>query len=63
MGMSKLYKQRPSEFMGITDDEYTAYCLDQACAHIIAQRENEKEPQFKSEYQSFREMYSQYQQE
>lgn len=34
---------RPSEFIGI-EDEYTAFCFDEACAFIIAQLKDGKEP-------------------
>jgi hypothetical protein len=59
VGMSNLYKQRPSALFGIKD-EYTAFCFDEACAYIIKQLENKKEPQFKAEYKSFSDIYSQY---
>ena len=38
--MSRLYHSRPSKILGI-DDEYTAYCLDEACAFIISKIDNE----------------------
>ena len=34
---------RPSEIMGISD-EYTAFCFDEACAFIIQQIKDGKEP-------------------
>ena len=37
------YPCRPSELMGIKD-EYTAFCFDEACAFIIAQIKDGKEP-------------------
>ena len=43
--MSRLYHSRPSEILGI-DDEYTAYCLDEACALIISKIDNDEEPNF-----------------
>lgn len=33
-GMAKTTRSRPSELMGIEDDPYLAYCLDQAVAHV-----------------------------
>ena len=43
--MSRLYHSRPSKLLGI-DDEYTAYCLDEACALIISKIDNDEEPKF-----------------
>ena len=43
--MSRLYHSRPSKIHGI-DDEYTAYCLDEACALIISKIDNDEEPKF-----------------
>lgn len=34
---------RPSEIMGI-DDVYTAFCFDEACAFIISEIQDGKEP-------------------
>lgn len=34
---------RPSEIMGITDN-YTAFCFDEACAFIVRQIKDGKEP-------------------
>ena len=38
---------RPSELMGI-DDAYTAFCFDEACAFIISQLKEGKEPVIKT---------------
>ena len=46
--MSQLYHSRPSKILGI-DDEYTAYCLDEACALIISKIDNDEEPKFNKE--------------
>ena len=43
--MSRLYHSRPSEILGI-DDEYTAYCLDEACALIVSKIDNDEKPKF-----------------
>ena len=40
--MSRLYHSQPSKILGI-DDEYTAYCLDEACALIISKIDNDEE--------------------
>ena len=37
------YPCRPSELIGIKDD-YTAFCFDEACAFIIKQIKDGKEP-------------------
>ena len=34
---------RPSELLGI-DDVYTAFCFDEACAYIISEMKEGKEP-------------------
>ena len=39
--MSRLYNSRPSKILGI-DDEYTAYCLDEACALIISKIDDDE---------------------
>lgn len=64
--MSKLYKVRPSEFIGIID-VYTSFCFDEACAYIISRIKDGEEPDFtvketesleKRHYSSLRDMYS-----
>lgn len=64
--MSKLYKVRPSELIGIID-VYTSFCFDEACAYIISRIKDGEEPDFtvkekesleKRHYSSLREMYS-----
>lgn len=48
--LSRLYKIRPSELLGLEqDDSYTAYCFDEACAHILSQIDNKKTPRFPGE--------------
>lgn len=60
--MVNVYKVRPSELLGITD-EYTAYCLDEACAYITRRIEKGDEPNFnqfkenRNKFSSFSEMY------
>lgn len=39
---------RPSEIMGI-DDAYTAFCFDEACAYIIKELKDGKEPILKKQ--------------
>lgn len=54
--MSQRYKKTPSEILNITD-QYTAYCLDEACAIIAGKIDNEEEPMFEVHYNSFSELY------
>lgn len=64
--MSKLYRIRPSEIVGIVD-VYTAFCFDEACAYITSRIKDGEEPNFtvkenksleKPHYNSLKEMYS-----
>lgn len=57
LGLANTYRVRPSTLLGI-DDEYTSYCFDEACAYIIKQIEDEKEPVFRKTYKSFKDMYA-----
>lgn len=63
--MSKYYSRRPSEMLNI-EDEYTAYCFDEACAEIVlamTDEKNPKEPKFdlpRKHYKSFSELYKQF---
>lgn len=59
MGVAQRYKVRPSELMHI-EDSYTAFCLDEACAFIAAKLDNKEEINFVTEYNSFSELYKQY---
>ncbi|WP_096635816.1 hypothetical protein [Clostridium cochlearium] len=45
--ISKQYKQRPSEIIGLTND-YEAFCFDEACVYIMNEmsKENAREPKF-----------------
>lgn len=47
----------PSEILNIKDDDYTAYCLNEACAFIILKMQNKEEPQFEKEYHTFSQLY------
>lgn len=38
-------------------DPYTAYCLDEAVAYIIARIEAGEEPRFKQKYKSMSDLY------
>lgn len=41
--ISKQYKQRPSEIIGLTND-YEAFCFDEACVYIISKLQEEGSP-------------------
>ena len=43
--MSKTYHTRPSEVIRI-EDEYTAYCFDEACAYFLSELSENKQPHF-----------------
>ncbi|MGY0372473.1 hypothetical protein [Clostridium sp. JNZ J1-5] len=47
IAISKQYKKRPSEIIGITND-YEAYCFDEACTYILSEmsKEDAREPRF-----------------
>ena len=60
IAQAKLYNIRPSEVLFI-EDEYTAYCFDEACALIRIKLENGEEPIFrdietKKHYSSYSEL-------
>ena len=59
LAMSKRYNKLPSELMSI-EDEYTTYCLNEACALIFSELEAGKEILFKKQYSSFSQLYAQY---
>ncbi len=45
--MATLNKVRPSKLMGIEDDAYAAWCLDEACMYMVNKaRFDKKEPDF-----------------
>lgn len=52
-----MYNRRPSEFFDLKDDEYTAYCLDEACAYISLQIKDGKEPRFEKKVKSLKDFY------
>lgn len=59
MTMSRMYRCRPSELMGVPDP-YTAYCLDEAVAYLMSRVDAGEELVFKREYSSFSDIYKQY---
>lgn len=57
--MSKMYNERPSIILGISD-VYTSFCLDEACAYIISKLENKEEPKFIVSYSKPSDLYEKY---
>lgn len=63
--MSKMYHCPPSVIMHI-DDEYTAFCFDEACCLIMTKLSEGETPQYlsyqdeKKEYKNFKDFYAQY---
>lgn len=45
--MSRRYRQRPSNIIGI-DNDYAAYCFDEACIFLYEALENKQELKFDS---------------
>lgn len=60
--MSKLYNCLPSDIIGI-EDNYTAFCFNEACAEIILRLQNEEKPIYREqeeeqeEYSNFTDFY------
>ncbi len=46
--MSKVFQCLPSEILNI-DDEYTAYCFNEACCNLILRIQGGEEPHYKKE--------------
>lgn len=59
LGLANTYKCRPSTLIDVYDP-YTAFCFDEACAYIVQQMEDGKEPSFRQKFTSFRDMYKHY---
>lgn len=66
--MSRLYNCLPSEIICI-DDEYTAYCFNEACALILIRLQKGEKPRFQKErfkgrkdthFTNFSDMYKYY---
>lgn len=57
--LSKAYDKLPSEVMRI-DDEYTAFCFDEACEEITYRLGKGEQPVFRSQYKSFSDFYKQF---
>jgi len=61
IALSEKYKKLPSEIMYI-EDEYTAFCLNEACEEISFRMKDKDSPPptFYTKYSSFSELYKQY---
>lgn len=64
LAQSQRFGMLPSQIMRI-DDEYTAYCFDEACALIMSKLDNKEEIRFEGEnagksFSNFSDFYSQY---
>lgn len=57
--MAKAWNKLPSEIMKI-DDEYTAYCLDEAVDEIMYHINNKEMPKFETKYKRFSDFYKQF---
>ena len=57
--MSKIYHKPPAELLGI-EDEYTGFCLNEACMVIQIRMENGESPRFHRKYSSFSDLYNNY---
>ena len=66
IAMAKQYGCRPSTVLGL-DDDYTAFCFDEACNCIAYHLMNEEEANYrefdeikKNHYKSFSDLYKQF---
>lgn len=58
--MAQRYSVRPSELIGIQDDEYLSYCFDEACHFIMTKIDSGAEIRFKKSYKTFADIYKGY---
>ena len=56
INMSNAYRCRPSELLCI-EEEYAAWCLDEACLFVSMKVDEGEEPVFKKQYGSFSDIY------
>lgn len=56
VNMSNLYRCRPSELLHI-EEEYAAWCLDEACMYVRMKIDEGEEPVFRKQYASFSDIY------
>lgn len=64
--IAKKFNRLPSEILHI-DDEYTAFCFDEACCQILIHLENGEKPTYierkkeePKEYKGFTDFYKEY---
>lgn len=58
ISIANMYHKLPSEILGLRD-EYTSYCLNEACTYILGRLNDGETPVFRKEYKSFSDLYSQ----
>ena len=56
INMSNLYRCRPSDLLQV-EEEYAAWCLDEACLFVKMKIDEGEEPVFKKKYTSFSSIY------
>ena len=54
--MMRLYRCRPSELLHVEED-YAAWCLDEACLFAQMEIDEGKQPIFRAKYSSFSDIY------
>lgn len=54
--MAAIYRCRPSQLLAV-DEEYAAWCLDEACMFVKMKLDDGEEPMFKKKYTSFSGIY------
>ena len=56
VNMAAVYQCRPSQLLAV-DEEYAAWCLDEACMLVKMKLDDGEEPIFKKQYASFSDIY------
>ena len=54
--MAQHYRKRPSELLGV-EEEYAAYCFDEACFYAQARRAAGEVPVYKTQVRSMSAIY------
>lgn len=57
--LAKRFNRLPSELLNL-EDEYTAFCFDEACGLILDKLESGEEIRFQQKFSSFSELYANY---
>lgn len=66
--MSKQYRCKPSELVGI-QDTYTAFCFNEACSYVMLKLDSGEQPVYpvltesekkQKEFKNFKDFYKQY---